>query len=83
MMTKKTKKKTGATKKKAIDKPLVGVWKRNYLNRSLIQAELNDGRVVTVKVRDSQLYCDGMAFEVKEDGDNFYEQKVPRQRVKV
>ena len=83
MMTKKMKKTIGASKKATISKPLVGVWKRNYLNRSLIQAELNDGRVVTVKVRDSQLYCDGMAFEVKEDGDNFYEQKVPRQRGKV
>ena len=83
MMTKKTTKKTGATKKKAIDKPLVGVWKRNFRNPRIIEAELNDGRLVTVRVRDNSLYCDGMAFDIKLSDGNFYEQKVPRQRGKV
>ncbi len=77
-----TKTKKKATKK-ATSKPTLAIWRRNFRNQKIIEAELDTGEIQTVIVRDSGLYCDGMTFEVYTDGSNYYERKVPRQRGKV
>ena len=70
-------------RKKVSPKPTLAVWRRNFRNQKIIEAELDTGEIQTVIVRDSGLYCDGMTFEVFTDGSNYYERRVPRQRGKV
>ena len=69
--------------KRVSSKPTLAVWRRNFRNQKIVEAELDTGEIQIVIVRDSGLYCDGMTFEVYTDGSNYYERKVPRQRGKV
>lgn len=70
-------------KKKKAHSNRLAVWKGNCRNPRLVDVELDDGELTSVRVRDSGLYCQGMIFSVKEVNGTFYEQKPPRQRGKL
>ena len=72
-----------AKKKRRPTRDRLAFWRKNYLNPRLVRVELDDGEVADVIVRDNSLYCQGMEFPVRLEGENFYEQRVPRQRGKL
>lgn len=71
------------TKTKRAPSDRLAVWKGNCKNPRLVEVELDDAELATVRVRDNNLYCQGMIFSVREVNGTFYEQKPPRQRGKV
>jgi len=54
-----------------------------FPNRNLIEAKLDNGQTILVRVKDSQMYVPGMQIPIRPDGNGWTVTRHPRQRGKI
>ena len=65
-------------------KNVFAVTERCYFpNRNLIEARMDDGKLILVRVKDSKMYVPKMKIPIKPNGNGWIVAKHPRQRGKL